>query len=303
MQMCNFGVLLKPICYTMKKIDIFHPLTLSVGLAVHNADWNWQNVTSPFTRIYYVTKGSAKIILPSGEYQLRPNHMYMIPSFTLHSYSCDDHFEHYYIHVYEKLEFESSFMDDYNFPVEVKGESIDLELIKRLSTLNPSMTLPKSDPRSYNNDLMLSEYITRNEQRDITLKLESRGILFQIIAKFLREATPKEDDIDNRIKKTLIMIQQNLNKKISVEDLAKEACLCKGYFTRLFKEKMKTLPTHYILQRKIERAQQMLTVKGMSIRDVAAELGYDDCSHFILMFKRETGITPQEFKISTANTH
>ena len=49
----------------MKKIDIFHPLTLNVGLAIHNADWNWQNVTSPFTRIYYVTKGHAKIILPS----------------------------------------------------------------------------------------------------------------------------------------------------------------------------------------------------------------------------------------------
>lgn len=44
----------------MKKIDIFHPLTLNVGLAIHNADWNWQNVTSPFTRIYYVTKGHAK---------------------------------------------------------------------------------------------------------------------------------------------------------------------------------------------------------------------------------------------------
>lgn len=81
------------------------------------------------------------------------------------------------------------------------------------------------------------------------------------------------------------MIQKNLDKKISVEDLAKEACLCKGYFTRLFKEKMKTLPTHYIIQRKIERAQQMLTIKDISIRDVAAELGYDDCSHFISIFK------------------
>ena len=92
----------------MKKIDIFHPLTLNVGLAIHNADWNWQNVTSPFTRIYYVTKGHAKIILPSGEYQLKPGHMYMIPSFTLHSYSCEEHFEHYYIHIYEKLEFDEA---------------------------------------------------------------------------------------------------------------------------------------------------------------------------------------------------
>ena len=281
----------------MKQIDIFHPLTLSVGLAIHNADWNWQNVTSPFTRIYYVTKGHAKIILPSGEYQLKPDHMYMIPSFTLHSYSCEEHFEHYYIHIYEKLGFESGFMDDYNFPVEVKGTPIDLELMKRLCELNPSMILPKSNPKTYDNEQSLLAYIRRNEQRNIALKLESRGILFQLISKFLHEAKPKEDDLDNRIRKTLIMIQNNLYKKISVEDLAKEACLCKGYFTRLFKEKMKTLPTHYIIQRKILKAEQMLTIKDMTVKEIATELGYDDCSHFISIFKRERGITPQDFRI------
>lgn len=281
----------------MKQIDIFHPLTLSVGLAIHNADWNWQNVTSPFTRIYYVTKGHAKIILPSGEYQLKPDHMYMIPSFTLHSYSCEEHFEHYYIHIYEKLGFKSGFMDDYNFPVEVKGTPIDLELMKRLCELNPSMILPKSNPKTYDNEQSLLAYIRRNEQRNIALKLESRGILFQLISKFLHEAKPKEDDLDNRIRKTLIMIQNNLDKKISVEDLAKEACLCKGYFTRLFKEKMKTLPTHYIIQRKILKAEQMLTIKDMPVKEIAAELGYDDCSHFISIFKRERGITPQDFRI------
>lgn len=30
---------------------------LNVGLAKHDADWNWQNVVSPFTRIYLVTEG------------------------------------------------------------------------------------------------------------------------------------------------------------------------------------------------------------------------------------------------------
>lgn len=33
-------------------VDKLHPLVLNVGLAVHNADWNWKNVNSPFTRLY-----------------------------------------------------------------------------------------------------------------------------------------------------------------------------------------------------------------------------------------------------------
>jgi hypothetical protein len=42
-------------------IDELHIFTLNVGYAYHNADWNWQNVRSPFARLYYVTEGEAQI--------------------------------------------------------------------------------------------------------------------------------------------------------------------------------------------------------------------------------------------------
>lgn len=41
-------------------VDKLHPLVLNVGLAVHNADWNWKNVNSPFARLYYITEGTAQ---------------------------------------------------------------------------------------------------------------------------------------------------------------------------------------------------------------------------------------------------
>ena len=61
-------------------VDKLHPLVLNIGLAIHNADWNWKNVSSPFTRLYYVTEGTAQILI-SGKIQiLKANHMYFIPS-------------------------------------------------------------------------------------------------------------------------------------------------------------------------------------------------------------------------------
>ena len=42
-------------------VDKLHPLVLNIGLAIHNADWNWKNVNSPFTRLYYVTEGTAQL--------------------------------------------------------------------------------------------------------------------------------------------------------------------------------------------------------------------------------------------------
>lgn len=83
-------------------IDQLHPLVLNAGLAIHNADWNWKNVVSPFVRLYYVTEGTAQIELPSGIYQLKPQHMYFIPTFTKHDTICDSYFCHYYMHIYEE---------------------------------------------------------------------------------------------------------------------------------------------------------------------------------------------------------
>ncbi|HKM45842.1 MAG TPA: hypothetical protein VJY12_10345 [Dysgonamonadaceae bacterium] len=39
-----------------KLIDELHLLLLNGGLAIHNADWNWKNVCSPFNRLYFIYK-------------------------------------------------------------------------------------------------------------------------------------------------------------------------------------------------------------------------------------------------------
>lgn len=48
----------------LQSIDQLHLLVLNVGLAIHNADWNWKNVNSPFTRLYYINEGIAKLKTP-----------------------------------------------------------------------------------------------------------------------------------------------------------------------------------------------------------------------------------------------
>ena len=64
-------------------IDKLHLLTLHVGLANHNGDWNWKNVRSPFARLYYVTEGTAQIEMSSCVYTLKPDHLYFIPAYTI----------------------------------------------------------------------------------------------------------------------------------------------------------------------------------------------------------------------------
>ena len=59
-------------------VDDLRLLVLNVGYAVHNSDWNWKDVSSPFTRLYYVTDGHAQIRMEDGVHDLYPGKLYMI---------------------------------------------------------------------------------------------------------------------------------------------------------------------------------------------------------------------------------
>ena len=229
-----------------QSIDQLHLLILNVGLAIHNADWNWRNVNSPFTRLYYVTEGAARILLPTGIQELKPDHLYLVPSFTTHSYLCDTHFAHYYLHIYEDHQSESSILEDFSFPTEIPAGDLELPLIKRLCGINPTMQLPQSDPTSYDNNPTLIKNIIKNKQRTFCDKVESRGIVYQLMARFLKDAQPKAEINDDRIQKVLSYIRKNIYKTIDIDSLAAISCLSKDHFIRLFRKEVNNTPLQYI---------------------------------------------------------
>ena len=278
------------------QVEQMHPLVLNVGLAVHNADWNWKNVNSPFTRLYYVTEGSAQIELPDGIYTLSPKHMYFIPAFTIHTNICKSNFVHYYLHIYEDHYSDNDWLDHWKFPVEIEATDLDLALFKRLCEINPHMTLQKSDPTTYDNNPTLMQNLIKNRQRAFCDKVESRGIVFQLLSRFFKQGQSKIEMEDNRIAKTALYIRKHLNEAIELEKLAEISCLSKDHFIRLFKKELGTTPLQYINQKKIEKAQLLLITEELAVKEIAFQLAFDDYSYFNRLFKKTTGVTPQEYR-------
>lgn len=266
------------------QVEQMHPLVLNVGLAVHNADWNWKNVNSPFTRLYYVTEGSAQIELPDGIYTLSPKHMYFIPAFTIHTNICKSNFVHYYLHIYEDHYSDNDWLDHWKFPVEIEATDLDLALFKRLCEINPHMTLQKSDPTTYDNNPTLMQNLIKNRQRAFCDKVESRGIVFQLLSRFFKQGQSKIEMEDNRIAKTVLYIRKHLNEAIELEKLAEISCLSKDHFIRLFKKELGTTPLQYINQKKIEKAQLLLITEELAVKEIAFQLAFDDYSYFNRLF-------------------
>ena len=275
----------------MREVDNIHLILLNIGSSVHNGDWNWKGISSPFIRLFYVREGYAKIRFPDYTQELFPNRLYLIPSFTLHSYECDAYFSQIYIHIYEK----QSILEELNFPLEIEANHIDLLLVNRLLEINQGRELKQFDPKAYDNPPTLLQNIAEEAHQPEYRVLETKGILLQLLSRFLQWATPKSEVADERIVKVLNFIRKNINKQIKISQLSGICNLTEDHFIRLFKKEMQCTPIHYVNQKKIEQAQLMLIVENIPIKDIAYGLSFEHISYFNRLFKQVTQYTPSQY--------
>lgn len=272
---------------------------LNVGHAIHYKDWNYSDVSSPFTRIYYVTEGTAEVCIYGKTHSLREGNLYIIPAFTTHTDICDSRFSHYYVHIYEdaKVSFEN-LTDNYDFPFEIEGNELDRTLFEILCDHNQGMILKHSDPRLYDNEHSLIECVRLNRNLPAYVRLESMGIIYSLLSRFVKAATPKYQSTDIRIKSALKKIQMEIGKTIPVNELAGQACMSTDHFIRLFRQEVGMTPVQFMIERRMTSARLMLATESMPIKMIAYRLGYDNISYFSRVFKRHTGMTPLEYRHS-----
>jgi len=95
-----------------------------------------------------------------------------------------------------------------------------------------------------------------------------------------------------RAQKICEYINSNLDKNISLESLAAIAGLSMHHFARAFKQTIGMPPHCYVLQRRIEHAQQMLRNTQLPLSEIALSAGFSDQSHLARHFRRMTGTSP-----------
>lgn len=271
-------------------------ILLNVGNAVHDGNWNWPGISSPFFRIYLVVAGSARLNLLGKEQELRPGHLYLVPPFTLHSDACDGHFEHSYLHVYEEIGPDESLFEQWNIPVEIKASAFDELLFKRLLEINPDKALDYFDPQTYDNNRILYKSIADSAKHSTPVLMETEGIIEMLLSRFLANSVKSIQTEDYRILKALSYIRKHIDQKISIPDLAAFCLLSEFHFLRLFKREIKTSPINYINQKKIERAQLLLVVHKKSIKEIAYSLSFENVSYFTRLFKHVVGKTPSRYR-------
>ena len=106
----------------------------------------------------------------------------------------------------------------------------------------------------------------------------------------------QKNHTDNAIKKAQDYIEQNINKKISVEDLAYSVSIGKRSLERRFKLATNNTVLEYVQRVKIESAKLSLENNRKSMSEVMYDVGYNDTKSFRSTFKKITGLTPVNYR-------
>jgi AraC-like DNA-binding protein len=91
-------------------------------------------------------------------------------------------------------------------------------------------------------------------------------------------------------------INNNLNKNITVDELAERACMSKFHFIRVFNKEFGFTPHEFIIHSRINAAKFFLLSSSKSIKEIVYLCGFNNESAFSNTFKKVVGMTPCQFR-------
>jgi AraC family transcriptional regulator len=100
-----------------------------------------------------------------------------------------------------------------------------------------------------------------------------------------------------RLKLVLEYIEDTLGQPIRLRELAALAGVSARHFERAFRQSTGSSPHAYVMERRLHRARDLLINQPeLPIEQITLRLGFSSSSHFSSAFRRQTGLTPTDFR-------
>lgn len=119
----------------------------------------------------------------------------------------------------------------------------------------------------------------------------------------LQQTEARSSFLMERVKRMLDYFHSHYQESISVEQLAKQANICKRECQRDFKKVLGLTPTQYFEQYRLAMSLRLLTESSCSIIEIADQCGFQSPSYFTKLFREKYGVTPTAFRSGAPLLH
>jgi AraC family transcriptional regulator of arabinose operon len=107
----------------------------------------------------------------------------------------------------------------------------------------------------------------------------------------------KEASLDRQIMEPVMeYIKRNFIRTITLNDLAQIAKVTPQHLCTVFKGSMKMRPMEYITRKRLQESKRMLLETDLPVKEIAESVGYIDNNYFGVLFKKQEGITPGQYR-------
>lgn len=257
-----------------------HPLSrdlypLAFGYYPQAADHRMQRRTHETHLLLYCSSGRGELQLDGGHYAIAAGDVVLLPAGLAHAYHSDPHhpWSVFWVH------YEGTANSHYNahlgaHPLRSIGVQpqlvADFEALLQLSHTGFSIQHLVHAANRLKALLTGLASITHDSNRGHRIPL----------------------DLDALLR----LMHARLGGDLDLERLAAGANLSKFHFARRFRQLTGQSPIHYFIQLKMQRACQLLDTTELSVKQIGAELGYQDPLYFSRVFRRTLGRSPSDYR-------
>lgn len=113
-------------------------------------------------------------------------------------------------------------------------------------------------------------------------------------AQFVRTPVPTSEC--ETLSPVLTWVLEHLDRRHSVDDLAERAHMSPRTFARRFRDETGTTPHQWIVQQRVQRAEELLEQTQLSVEQIAAEVGFGNAAGLRHHFTQIRGTPPQTYR-------
>ncbi|WP_167607714.1 AraC family transcriptional regulator [Maribellus sediminis] len=233
--------------------------------------------------LIYCIDGSGSIQVSDTIFELKPNSFFIIRAHEIHKYWSSDDFPWsiYWLHFGGKKSRYFEIFFDKVIQIEQSNRS---RIDDRLSLFNEILTALESGFSAENINY-------------------ANMCLNSLLASFFYIETyrlVKGYHNPNKVDQAIIYMQKNLNKFLTIKEIASHVELSESHFSKIFRNKTGSSPLDYFINLKLQEAIRLLTNQSLKIKEVAFKLGYSDPYYFTRIFSKHIGSSPGTF-VKTIN--
>lgn len=228
----------------------------------------------------YCTKGAGWCELGGRYHAVSPGDLLVVPPEVAHVYGAEEEAEPWSIHWFH-----------------AKGGLLQAFLRELDIAVESPVVRIGDDPQLL---VLFEELLDVVAHGYTTLQLlYASQVLAHLIAVMIRDhrGAPREHPgTQQKIAHTVVYMKQHLSRSLQLDALAALANLSRSRYADLFKQQTGYAPIDYFIRLRMHRACQLLDTTDLSIKAVAAELGYEDPLYFTRVFRAVVEMTPTEYR-------